>query len=401
MEITIKLSITLAYFSLFLYLISKEKKTAMYSLIIIGSIGVMVSLILIEYGFYITEQRVFGFQNGSFYIYSLYSYLGLIFFFILSKNNKGSFFNSNSKRKVLFLPVSLIFLAILIFSITQNPSYNRANIFDGPFKMTFVRFENIFFFIFIYSMIRKHKLKEKLIVYFFYCALMFIRGSQFGAFMIAALWLFMSIQLDGRKINFKWYILLFCLAVIPFIIKIYNNDIPYILSRAVLQGHVFWGTINFIQQNGPELDFSGFFNNYNDLFSEFQMGNVNYGFGKLMTLVSPQFGEIYLDGGVRFSAGYPAILIYHFGNLTGLFVHLGFICIYFYIFNYLIKLFKSKDVFYAYFYYLIYNNYTDFMIMGEYAHFRTKFLIKLGLLLLIHFLYVNFPKKIQSKLILQ
>jgi len=360
---------------------------------VFGNVGVLVSLILIEMGLYITEQRVFGFQNGAFFIYSLFSYMGLITFFTFSKITETGNFNFLSKPKKLFLPIYILFALIIFLAFLKNPDFNRFNIFDGPFKMTLVRIENIFFFLFLYSLFRKKHINEKIVIYVFYCIIMFARGSQFGAFLIAGLWFFMSLKIDEIKIRPKYYILLIVFSALPFAIKIYSNDISYSLMRMVLQGHVFWGTVNIFNESGANPDFSGFISNFNDLFSSFQMGNINYGFGKLMKEVSPQFGEMYMEGGVRFSAGYPAILIYHFGYLSGLFLHLFFTITYFYLINFMIKCFKYKDVFFSYFYYLIFIVYSDLLIMGEYAHFRLKFLIKLGILFLIHLLYKNYSNK--------
>ena len=226
---------------------------------------------------------------------------------------------------------------------------------------------------------------------------MFIRGSQFGAFTFATIWFFVAFVIEERKFNLRWSLLLIALLFVPYTIKVFSfDDITFFYQRVILQGHVFWGTINLLIQNGPNPDYSGFAKNYNDFFSGFQMGNIEYGFGKLMADVSPQFAEMYLKAGVRFTAGYPAILIYHFGPVAGILFHLLFTYIYFYAIQYIVYCFKYRDVIFSYIIYLMFMIYSDFMIMGEYAHFRVKFLIKVIIVLLTIFIYKNYSKKKQN-----
>jgi len=259
--------------------------------------------------------------------------------------------------------------------------------------MLFVRIEYIFTFAFLYTLFRTRKLNAKLFIYVLFCLLMFMRGSQFGAFMIATIWLFIAYYLEKGKIGIKWSLGFYLLALVPFIIKFSLNDILVIYQRIILEGHVFWGTINLFTQNGPNLDFSGFINNFNDLSSGFQQGNIEYGFGKLMFDITPHFAEMSLEAGVRFAAGYPAILIYHFGYMVGLLLHLLCTLLFFLLIQFLIYCFKYKDLFYSYMIYMIYMIGIDFMIQGEYAHFRAKFLIKLFIVLSMLLIYQNFPKK--------
>ena len=53
---------------------------------------------------------------------------------------------------------------------------------------------------------------------------MLFRGSQFGAFMLASLWLLISYYLDGKKLNVKWNLLLLVLFMLPFLSKILYNE---------------------------------------------------------------------------------------------------------------------------------------------------------------------------------
>ena len=389
----IKLGLIICYVLLFFYLIKKEKQTVLYAIIVFVNLGIFVSLILIEYGMFIHEQQIFGFENGAFYIFYLFCLVSLILFHYLSVKKIYLVTHYLSREKRIFIPISILFGFVLLYCIIENPNYTRFDIFDGPFKMLFVRIEYIFTFAFLYTLFRTRKLNAKLFIYVLFCLLMFMRGSQFGAFMIATIWLFIAYYLGNGKLNIKWFSIFILLALIPFAIKISLNDILFIYQRIILEGHVFWGTINLLTQNGPNLDFSGFINNFNDLSSGFQQGNIEYGFGKLMFDITPHFAEMSLDAGVRFASGYPAILIYHFGYVVGLLFHLLFTLLFFLVIQFLIYCFKYKDFFYSYVIYMIYMIVNDFMIQGEYAHFRGKFLIKIFIVLSVVLIYKIFPKK--------
>lgn len=384
------------YIILFFILINKKKETVLISVYVFVNLGVMLSLVLIEYGLFIYEQQTYGFQNNSFYIFYIFSLSSLILFYFLSKK-KSLLINLNSKKKIFFLPITVIFFLVLCYLIIKNPNYTRFDIFDGPFKMLFVRIEYIFTFGFIYSLFRTKSLNKKFIYFIIFCFLMFLRGSQFGAFMIALIWFFMSYYLQTGKIHLRWLPIFAVLFIIPFYIKLSLTDLVYLGQRVIMEGHVFWGTINLFNEQGIALDFSGFFNNYNDFSSGFQQGNIYYGFGKLMYAVSPHFAEMSLKAGVRFAAGYPAILIYHFGLYFGFLLHLFFTFILFLFMQYLIHSFKYRDVFYSYIIYMFFMIYSDFMIQGEYAHFRLKFLIKLSILFFVLFLYKNYSKSKTKK----
>ena len=396
----IKILFMLSYIGVFFYLIRKKKQTVLFATIVIINLGVMLSLILIEFGLFIYEQQISGYENNSFYIFYFFSLSSLLLFYFLSKNKSILMAIQNSKKKRLFLPIAVTFIAVLLYSISKNPDYTRFDIFDGPFKMLFVRIEYIFIFIFIYSLFRTKSLNQKFIYLIIFWILMFMRGSQFGAFMIALIWFFMAYYLQDGKIHLKWIPIFSLLIIIPFYIKLSMTDLAYVGQRIIMEGHVFWGTINVFNQQGINLDFSGFFNNYNDLFSGFQQGNIDYGFGKLMYAVSPHFAEMLLGAGVRFSAGYPAILIYHFGLYFGFLLHLFFTYLFYLFIQYLVYCFKYRDVFYSYIIYMFFMIYSDFLIQGEYAHFRFKFLIKIGILLFVLFLYNNYSKsKVQNILV--
>jgi|GEM_PF-6043879 len=388
----VKLILLFIYAFSFLYFIKKEKRTVLYATIVFVNFGILTSLILIEYGMFIYEQQITGFENNSFYVFFVYSISSLLLFHFLSLKKSFLITDFRSKEKNVFIIISLIFCIVLLYSIYNNPDYTRFDIFNGPFKMIFVRIEYLFAFVFIYSLFRTRKVNKKTIIFFIYCMLMYLRGSQFGAFMIATIWLFTAFYLEKGKLNIKWILIFSVLLIIPFAIKVSLNDLLVIFQRIVMEGHVFWGTINQLNQNGSSLDFSGFISNYNDLLSGFQQGNIEYGFGKLMHEISPHFAEMSLKAGVRFAAGYPAILLYHFGSFFGIIFHLFFTYIYFLLMQYLIYCFKYKDVFFSYIIYMFYMIYNDFMIQGEYAHFRVKFLIKVVIISFIVFLYKNYSK---------
>lgn len=401
----VKILFLFIYIFIFVSLIKKEKTTVLYSLIIFLNLSVLFSLLLIEYGMYILEQQITGYENGAFYIYYLYSLLSLILFYKLSLKNKIVFTTANSPSYNIFFPVSVVFASVLLFSYFNNPFYNRFDVFDGPYKLLFVRIEYLFNFVFLFSLFLARNFNKKLVIYFVYSLLMFLRGSQFGAYMIASIWLFISYYLQNNKLklNLKLALFFVLISIVPFIIKISQTDIIFFYDRIVLEGHVFWGTINLVNQNGPNPDFSAFISNYNDLMSGFQQFNSQYGFGKLMYEISPGYTDLYEEKNVRFAAGYPAILIYHFGFGLSMLFNLLFTYIYFLIVRYMIYCFINKDIFISFIvYFMIYNTFSDFFVQGEYANFRIKFLIKLIITLVVIIIYrLNKLNKLSSKVKLQ
>ena len=178
----IKSILIISYGLLFLYLIRRETKTALYAIVVYINISVLISLILIEYGMPIAEQQIFGFNNGSFLLYFTYSLLSLFFFHYLSLKDFRlvHFPYVMIKRKRLFLIGFTLFGSVLVYSWIQNPNYTRFDIFNGPFKMVFVRIEYLFSFIFLYSLFRIKNINKKFFIFLLYCLLMYYRGSQFG-----------------------------------------------------------------------------------------------------------------------------------------------------------------------------------------------------------------------------
>lgn len=374
----------LAYIGFYIWLVRRERTTILYILIAFLNASVLFSLLLIEMGMYVFEQQKFGYENGAFFIYYGYSLVSLLVFHRLSTRDAAfPVLRPVTSGSAVFAPVAVAFALVLAYSIARNPSYTRFDIFAGPYQLLFVRVEYLFQFAFLFALFRSPTLRARLLIYIIYCVLMFIRGSQFGAFMVASLWLFMVSYLFDQKIklNARWLTVLAVLVAVPFAIKISQTGLMYVAGRVVLEGHVFWGTINVLQETGPNPDFSAFFGNFNDISSGFQQANLDYGFGRLMYEVNPHMAELAVAAGVRFGAGYPAILIYHFGHGSAMVLDVVFTALYFVIMRFMIRCFTQKDVFYGFVVYLmLYNFYADFFVQGEYANFRAKFIIKLVLL---------------------
>jgi len=379
----IKICFILFFIVFFLILLKQKRQFVIYSILFSFHVTILISLILIEEGFYIIEQQKFGYNNNSFYLFYFIAIVSVCFFYSICKKNEIEINNLREDNLYLFHFTSSLFALVLAYCILRNPNYTRFDIFNGPFQMSFVRVESLFYFIFIYSLIKINEYKIKLYVFVVYCLLMLTRGSAFGAFYIASIWLFISFILSGYNLNLKILFSLFFLLLSSFAIKIAKTDLLYVYDRIVLQGHVFWGTVNLIKDQGINPDFSPFFREFNDISSKFYMGNLHFGFGKLMDEISPAFAPKYLEGGVRFAAGYPAILFYHFGYKLGFILHLGILYIYYYFFTTFIEFIQTKKIYFTYFIYLLFITYSDFMVQGEYANFRFKFLIKVFLFLLV------------------
>ncbi len=391
-----KISLIFLYILLFIFILNRKKEIVLYTFLFVLNLFVMLSLVLIEEGFFISEQQVFGYENGSFYIYIVYSILSLLLFrlFVIGSSGLNKY---HINRKIdYFIPIAIVFSLVLIYSFIVNPNYTRFDIFNGPYNMMFVRIEGLFYFAYIYSILRTTDVKKRFFILLIFSILMFFRGSQFGAFMIAGIWYFISFVLDDKPFDRRIMLYLFFIAMIPIAIKISLHDLSFIYKRIILEGHVFWGTINLFFDNGVNNDFTEFFNNYNDISSQFQQGNLEFGLGKLMDEISPGIAEMYLEAGVRFAAGYPAILIYHFGILIGSFLHIVVLYIYFLIIRYLVYSCRFYGIILSYLFFIIFTVYNDFIVQGEYMNFRLKFLIKI-LIFMLAFTMLKIFRNTQDK----
>ncbi|MBO8132150.1 MAG: hypothetical protein H0Z29_11715 [Candidatus Marinimicrobia bacterium] len=375
------------------------------------NIYALISTILIENGAYIIEQYKFGYENGAFYY--LYSFL-IIALLLINHYSKIITLEINFKNsKKTFYIYSIIYTSLLLYAISRSTSYTRFNIFFslGPFgvKLMFILTE-VYLYLYIYCVFTEKRFTVQLQYFVIYCLIQILRGSQFGGYFQAIIYLvaamyfhsailnreiFQDIKIAFNKYRYiTTFALLFVGVIGVMIYKIYAiGGLENFFKRFVLQGHVFWGTINMARSNWlPQFNFSVFINHFFSLGS--YSTNIDNGFGRLMYSISPNLSMEMIKHGARFSAGYPAILIFNFGLIFAYFIHIFSTIIYVYVHKFMINCINNYNIIIFIIAMKLINIYKDeFYFMGEYTGFTIKYL----LYLLILYLFILNYKKLRNR----
>jgi len=220
----------------------------------------------------------------------------------------------------------------------------------------------------------------------------------------------LKLRLDRRKFkNILLTILLgsaFLIGVINLSMKEYSitqgseNASEFVLYRILgLQGHVWWGT-DYLENNLNEIDKKNNLINEFDVISLSNDGLYTSGLNSLMLFISPQIGAAYIENGVSFTMGFPAILIYTLNTfelcitliLMGMFLGLFVRTLHYYISRN--KFFPMILLGYVYIYGIM-----QFFTMGRtYALFNERIYFTLVLFFCYYIFYV-FSRKGQSHII--
>ena len=92
-----------------------------------------------------------------------------------------------------------------------------------------------------------------------------------------------------------------------------------IYDRLVSTGQMFWAVVENEYKVNTTEQILLFFQN---IFSVRNLPTVaNYGLGEFMITISPSVAPKYVQAGVRFAGGSPAIYIYHFGFIAGFVIY--------------------------------------------------------------------------------
>jgi len=146
----------------------------------------------------------------------------------------------------------------------------------------------------------------------------------------------------------------------------------FFITRVVLGGHVFWGSINEMWSGDINYQLSNYMRSF------FNLGifttNEGFGMGYMMKMLSGNFADSYLEKGIRFTAGMPAILIINFGIIISTIIY--YISIFYYVkwlAIYTRIIFHSNVIVFL-FAYRINNVLLDYLLMGEIGMIHIKFL---------------------------
>ncbi|UTE77501.1 DUF6418 domain-containing protein [Rossellomorea sp. KS-H15a] len=296
--------------------------------IVLTVIPCIISLLVIEKGTYISEQKKFGFLNGATTLYIVYIvllYLGIkVGYHSLFNRIKYSYSNRPINKNLLMKMVivginSALVLLYINYLLSPKPYINsgisRFNYWENstfPFlNSIFGSVSGFMAFSFGYLFLLDKK-KKHLISFFLYFLYLILAGNKFSA-LIIALFLFSipklifidSLLLILKRNSMK----IFIITVIFISLIYYNYSIfnPYsyagynsvsdaIIQRISIQGHVFWGSLN----------------NLNVGLTKFTFEEIIYGMRTLMVMLSfyPENHVLYYynQGSATFTLGYPSIL---------------------------------------------------------------------------------------------
>ena len=146
----------------------------------------------------------------------------------------------------------------------------------------------------------------------------------------------------------------------------------FFITRVVLGGHVFWGSINEMWNGDINYQLSNYMKSFFSL-STFTT-NEGFGMGYLMKLFSGDFADSYLEKGIRFTAGMPAILIINFGIIISLIIYYISIAIYVkWLYTFTRILFHSNPIIFL-LASRINDVFLDYLLQGEIGMIHIKFI---------------------------
>jgi hypothetical protein len=329
------------------------------------------SLIAIEYGLYISEQDVYGFQNGATFFYTLFSLSSI--YVLYRYSHLTSFEKIQSKSTLLLYFIFYAPLAItLVYIRLTNPDVTRFNIYsDTGIWERYLNYYNVAFnVVFFYCCVKEESNRTRLIYLTSALLIEVIRLGEFGA-LLEFVMLYISSSIirnnDCSKVHLlRYFLLLTFTVIIAGIYKFSNSSIDVLLAalnRVVLQAHLFWGVLNI---EGESL--VSFLQKFFISATKFVVTrpDTSYGLGALMEAVSYDIADQFLEDGVRFSGGYPSTLIYYLGIPLAFFSNILITIIFVTYVKIYIKIINRYHVIVAIAYYkLSHLVFVDFAMSGQ------------------------------------
>jgi len=345
----------IAWFSAIIYLffvILTYKKTPiffwLFFLFYFGQGTAIISCAYLESGHYITEQATYAYATGAtlrLVIYDMIFFLSGLAIFTFIKVNLSV--NKKSIQTVLVKHKRYIFLIISLLLITL---YLGLYIYGAPLFMGLDRFDywsdhpmpilktlggQVYFMVFLLGIVFSGKKDMKIIVLFLgVCIYLIFNSEKFTGLYSVLYYFLLPIIINGlvqRKRQFSLKRIGIYTAVISslFIMIIYyhysninisasDSASDMLVNRALgLQGHVWWGTDVEVMQRDEIIDFNQLSKEFSS-FMSYSSDNEDVGMKYLISLVAPpNIAKSYLERGVSFTMGYPAIGLYIF-NYIGL-----------------------------------------------------------------------------------
>ncbi|MCK4371831.1 MAG: hypothetical protein KAW61_01735 [candidate division Zixibacteria bacterium] len=341
----------IAWASMVLYLgffVLSLKKTPvffwLFFLFYFGQAAAIISCAYLESGHYITEQAVFASATGAtsrLVIYNLVFFLAslvIITPFIRNPAHSVDLSKTISDRSVWTI--------CLVISVLLATLYAGLYVYGVPLFEGIDRFEywlnhpnpifrtlggQIFLLMFLLGILFScSKRRIYLFLLFGVCIYLILQGGKFsGMFLVGYFFLlpvFITKAVTG-EMQFSLKKIGMYTAIIATVIlsllyyhysEIYNAPestvVDAIFNRALgLQGHVWWGTDVEVMNRSGLVDVDQLGREFSSFIS-FSSAEEDVGIKYLMSLIAPpHIANAFLDKGVVFTMGYPAIGLYIFG----------------------------------------------------------------------------------------
>lgn len=429
-EFNIYTSICAVFFAVFFFLNAYKKNKISFFLLIqffIGAIWCVVSLYYIELGNYISEQKRYGENVGSLVRYTVYISLFLFFAYItlntLIKHKFSYSFSMIRHERFFGIATKSFFIFIVGMSLLIMSIYG-VPLLKGMARFQFYKmiepFDKIIFLMPICAFFLgiKRALDSKnfsIYALFILIAILFLFSDKFSGIFSVMLYYIIgfyitknirerSISLGfNKKILFIYFpvsfIFLISIVVVGFL-HLQGADasdiVDRVLSRALgLQAHVWYGIDEQLISGNLSPDAKIFFLQNDE---PLQPAGLIY----LMYQVADyNFVRSFREAGIRFTNGYPAIVLISFGYIFSFFILsflgilLGYILYYLFLKVYYlqpIRLLVSL---------VLYNNIiVNMFIMGEIYYFY-KPLLFLCLFFILFDIFILKHKNISFRLSLK
>lgn len=382
-----------------IYLLKKnlnEKKllTVLTSNIYIILIGIYFSVLIIESGEFVSEQYIYGYVN--------YASVYILIFMLIVSYTIGTVKSGNillDKRRysieiaeydktasltMLMLVVFVVSLNIIIIHILGfGKGYDRFDPFGDFYYKDLMKSINFYFSgISPYFVVR---IKKKYRIYIIILLIVngLIKMASFSVFfsLIVPIGIVYVKDIDKikNKILEKKYVKKYILILILFLflaiaVKLsqfsYNKTLHF-YRRYVVQGQLFWGSIN--SQKEADIDYQ--LKYFNENFSKIKgfVISPDYGFGYLMVLISGDLAYRYMERNIRMTSGMPAILIVNFGLIASFIIFWGIVKIYIYYLKYYTTSLLDDNLLLFLIISQINIAFSNLLLIGEYGHFNAKF----------------------------
>ncbi|WP_255261865.1 DUF6418 domain-containing protein [Bacillus thuringiensis] len=356
-----------------MFLFKKDKKHFIFYLFIFFmQLWTLVSSAYIETGIYITEQDRYSYSNNAtkmLFLYNLIFFLGIYFINKIRWNNKSFVQVKNpesngdvgklNKRILLLLLICVILISCslainsLLTKFTYGDAINKFNFWEHSIFPFLLLFHKQMYLIAIISgiifTVFKDRKKIRILSIIAIVALvinLIVQGHKFTTIAILMISFYIPIYVRrdtinrvkiSKKLIMKLIIPLMGLALFIFLsINEYSKDLgsakaawDQIIYRSLgLQGHVWWGIYDLTTSSLFTIDYyQNFIQEIIEIINP-TAEHLTVGMRELMITLSPSRAYRFIQDGVNFTMGYPAIIIYNFGIYLGIIIQFVFGCVY-------------------------------------------------------------------------